>query len=111
MQEKRSQRRFDLQLATLLSFHGGISNRKSEVFSKNVSSHGVFLLIKQGPTIGSDVKVEMLLPVSGVRGSRGCDSRLFCSGSVVRRDEEGIAVSFSKICKIRPVLATEVSTP
>lgn len=104
MLEKRSCRRYSIRMRTMLYFEQDTFSRSEfEALSKNISSRGVFVITKEISSIGAEVKVEIQLPLSNLRDYAINDSCLLCSGSIVRVEDDGIAVSFSKPCKITPL--------
>ena len=103
MLEKRSCRRYSLRMLAMLYFkQNDFSITACEAISKNISSRGVFVQTINILSIGAEVKIEIQLPLSRLQDYAVDDSCLLCAGSIVRVEDDGMAVSFTRSCKIIP---------
>lgn len=103
MLNRRFIERYSLQVPATISYSSNNrSIRKFEALSRNISAKGAFLVTKDQTKIGGQVKIEFMLPVPGQNFYCSAYSRMTCQGKVVRTEHDGIAVNFSKPCKILP---------
>jgi len=99
--EKREMERFSLKLPALLYVTD--ENEKQQTFEfmiSNICAGGAFFKTDQPLSVGTDVKMNLILPFDKLKkfGKKG--SRIEVSGSVIRRDDQGMAVCFDKNFRI-----------
>lgn len=103
MQEKRAQKRFDLQIVSRLRYAARAhSDQAVEAVSRDISSIGAFFITPDTLPLGASLVAEIILPVSRLEKTLASDSMLKCVGTVVRKDADGVAVHFDKSCVISP---------
>ena len=103
MQEKRAQKRFDLSLVSRLRCAQGKPDAAPrEVKTRNLSCRGAFFVSPDALPLGTKLSMQLILPVSRLTNGFQ-DSQLACSGTVVRHDPDGFAVSFDKSCSLSPL--------
>ncbi|MGD9245870.1 MAG: PilZ domain-containing protein [Desulfobacterales bacterium] len=99
--EKRKMERFDLKLPALISMMD-VSGKPwaAEFMIGNICAEGAFFKTDQPLSVGTDVKMDLILPFDKLKkfGKKG--SRIDVSGSVIRTDDQGMAVCFGKNFKI-----------
>lgn len=102
MQEKRKFERFDLKIETLLNIQDGAEIEKEiKLFSKDISSAGAFLEIENSLAQGTKVSLNFLIYQSELdSGTKDKPISILTSGTVVRTNDEGMAVEFDKLYKI-----------
>ena len=104
MQYKRKLERFSLKApAKIIPID---SNRKKSAFdleTNNVSAGGAFFHTSQSLPEGTQVEVDVVLPLDKLEILRDSSKQvhLKISGRVVRSETEGIAVCFDKDYQIR----------
>jgi hypothetical protein len=102
MHEKRSMRRFGLELKTRVSLKSNSRNRKwTDAMTSNISAAGAFLRIRQPFPIGSRLDFETVLPLRD-KNSKVKDALVRTSGVVIRNEEAGMAVCFDNGYEILP---------
>jgi Tfp pilus assembly protein PilZ len=101
--EKRKMDRFSLELPALLSIKDENRKQRSiEVMTGDICSGGAFFRTNKPFTVGTDVKMDLILPSDKFKKLGGKRSRINVSGSVIRTDELGMAVCFDKKYRIAP---------
>lgn len=101
--EKRKMERFDLELPALISITDEDGSHKTfESVSSNICSGGAFFALDKPLSIGTDVNINMILPVSDIENSIVDKSLIDVSGSVIRTEPKGMAVCFYNKFKIMP---------
>jgi len=101
--ERRDMERFDLELSALLSINDESGNpRAFEVTTRNICSGGAFFKTDNPLPVGTDVKINLILPLEKFKTGQRNRSRIEGSGSVIRTDQQGMAVCFNKRYKIEP---------
>ena len=101
--EKRKMERFNLELPALLSTNDENGNPKAvEFIISNICSGGAFFKTDEPFSVGTDVKMDLILPLDKLNKPGGKKSRVDISGSVIRTDDKGMAVCFDKKYRISP---------
>jgi len=101
--EKRKMERFSLELPTYLSIVNKGEKRKSLKFiTSNICSGGAFFKTEKPLSIGTDVKLNIILPLDKFKNVKSKRSSIYVSGSVIRTDQQGMAICFDKRYKITP---------
>jgi hypothetical protein len=102
--EKREMERFDLELPALLSMMDENENQRAfEVMISNICSGGAFFKTDQPLSVGNHVKMDLILPLYKFKKYGGKRSRVDVSGSVIRTNDQGMAVCFDKNFQISPL--------
>ena len=101
--ERRQMERFSLELPTSLFVVDETGKQKSfETMSKNICSGGACFAIDQPLSVGTDVKMDLVLILDKANKLETKKTRINVSGSVIRANEQGIAVCFDKKYNISP---------
>jgi len=80
--DRRRIERFDLALAATLIWTGKDKENKSiELMTSNICSHGVFFKINKPLTVGTDVKLAVILPLNKFKNVKYENSHIHVSGS------------------------------
>lgn len=101
--EKRKMERFLLELPTCLIVNN--SNRKQETLelqTSNVCAGGAFLKTDEPLSIGTKVRVSMILSLKRLKKFRGEKSLVNILGSVIRTDDKGMVICFDEKYTISP---------
>ena len=100
---KRKGKRYSLSFPMKLSVTGGSKKVKEhKVLTENVSSGGAFVNTKKPLPIGSEVDIEMIIPLERLRKIEGKKVSVRVSGVVVRSGKSGMAINFDETYEILP---------
>ena len=101
--ERRSMERFDLELPALLSLTDKSGNQRAfELKTSNICSGGAFFKTDKPFPLGTDVKMDLILPLEKFQTGKANQSHIDVSGVVVRTTDQGMAVCFDKRYRIEP---------
>ena len=102
---RRKLERFSLELPTYLSI---VDRNKKSKFLKfktsNICSGGAYFKTEKPLSVETDVKLDIILPLDKFNNVKGKISHIEVSGSVIRTDQQGMAICFDKGHKISPYL-------
>lgn len=96
--------RFDLELPAWISVTD--ENGKPETFkvvTRNICAGGAYLQTDKPLPVGTEVEMDLILPLDRLHKLGARPSRIDVSGAVVREESQGVAVSFDKRYQISPV--------
>lgn len=97
--ERRKMERFSLELPALLSIVDESGNPKTlEAMTNNICAGGVYCLMDKPLSVGTDVKMDLTISLKKVNKK----TRINVSGSVIRTEDQGMAVCFGKRYRIEP---------
>ena len=103
--EKRKMARFDLKIPVYLSVTDKSNKHESLKFiTTNICSGGAFFKTEKPMSVGTDVKLDIILPLGKFNNVKDKISHIEVSGSVIRTDQQGMAICFDKGHKISPYL-------
>ena len=95
--------RFDLELPALLSIMNESGNqRAAEFMISNICAGGAFFKTDDPLPVWTEVKMDLILPLERLSKTGGKRSHVDISGSVIRTDDQGMAVCFEKRYRIKP---------
>ena len=95
--------RFSLELPALLSIVDESGTQKAfEVMTKNICSGGAFFITDKPMSVETDLKMDLILSLNKDDKFKEKKTRIDISGSVIRAEEQGIAVCFDKKYNISP---------
>jgi hypothetical protein len=95
--EKRGMERFDLELPALLSMMDESGDTRAfEFMIRNICAGGAFFKTDDPLSVGTEVKMDLILPLDKFKTGKNDRSRIDVSGSVVRTETHGMAVRFYK---------------
>jgi len=101
--EKRKVERFSLELPIYLRiFDKDKKQEPLKFITSNICSGGAFFKTEKTLTVGTNVKLDIILPLNKFKNVKGKTSRINISGSVIRTDQQGMAICFDKRYKITP---------
>jgi hypothetical protein len=104
MNERRKMERFSLQLLARVSVRGeGEGQHDIELLTKNISAGGAFIQTPGSLPIGTRLNIEVLLPIGEIKKVKGEMALIKVTGSVIRIDEKGMAISFDEDYQILPL--------
>ena len=99
MPEKRSLKRFDLVLpAAIELLHEDHKERTVNLVTTNVCSGGAYFHTTQPLPEGTQVKIDLVLPLDKLRKLKKEHKKAFIkvTGKVLRTESEGMAICFDK---------------
>ena len=101
--EKRKMERFSLSLPALLSIKDDTGNTRAfEFIIRDISAAGAFFKTDTPLSVGTEVKMDLLLPLDKFKTGKNYRSHIDVSGSVIRKESQGMAVCFDKKYSISP---------
>jgi len=101
--DKRKMERFSLALPAWLSVTDQPEKQtSSECMTDNICAGGAYFKTEKPFPIGTNVRIDMILPVDKLSNFKGTKSRIDVSGSVIRIDKNGMALRFDKRYNISP---------
>ncbi len=104
VENKRTMERFDLNLPAYLTRSSQQGSEETiELETSDICAGGAFFRTDKPLPIGTEVDVDVVLPLDELKKLRGDKVLIKVSGSVVRIDDEGIAVSFDKKYSLSPL--------
>ena len=102
MHEKRSMKRFGLELKVRVALKSDSEDRKwIDAMTSNISAAGAFLRIHEPFPIGSRLDFEAVLPL-GDKNSKVRGSLVRISGVVIRTEKAGMSIRFDNGYEILP---------
>lgn len=99
MVEKRRLERFDLVLPAAIEFlHENHKERMINLLTTNVCSGGAYFHTTQPLPEGTQVKIDLVLPLDKLRKLKKEHKKAFIkvTGKVLRTESEGMAIFFDK---------------
>ena len=105
MKEKRRLERFDLKIpAKIQSTTSDQEEKMLDLLTTNISSGGAFFHTTQPLREGSQVKIDLVLPLERLKQLKDDCKHAYIkvTGRVVRSESEGMAILFDKDYLIRP---------
>jgi hypothetical protein len=98
---KRKMERFSLEIPAHISFDDEYGQEKKfSLVTNDVCAGGAFLKTEKPLPIGTEVKIDLVLPLESLRRLEGKKARIEVSGAVIRIDENGMAISFNSNYRI-----------
>ncbi|QTA78790.1 PilZ domain-containing protein [Desulfonema limicola] len=95
--QKRTLERYNLELLSLVSIPKENGEQNFYNFQTgNISSGGAFFYTKHALPLGTEVNVEVIIPLNEIKKMDADKTLIRVSGKVVRNENEGMAVSFNK---------------
>jgi hypothetical protein len=96
--EKRKVERFDLQIETIVQIQDESGmDRTQRLFTRDISSNGVFLKSNNPLPIGTMIDLNFLLSLNELNvDSANKAVTINTSGIIIRTEEQGFAVQFDK---------------
>jgi hypothetical protein len=102
-EEQRKRERFEMSIPTdVLVKNSGNNSEFLKLIAVNISSGGAYLITDQKIPEGTPVKLDFVLPSNHSRDLTGAYGYVKITGTVLRTDEDGFAVSFNRSYKITP---------
>lgn len=104
MPEQRKMERFNLQLpATLTLARDKSECDVMELLTSDVCAGGAFFETNQPLPLGTEVSIDLVLPLDELKKLQAGKAHIKLSGAVIRIEERGMAICFEEGFKIRPL--------
>ncbi len=101
--EKRRMERFTLALPSVISVSGESGEEKVfDLQTSNICAGGVYFKTDQTLAEGTEVKIDLIIPLDELRDLKGKNTLIKVSGKVIRTDEEGMAIGFDEEYQTMP---------
>jgi hypothetical protein len=101
--EKRKMERFALNLPALLSIKAESGYTQAfEFMIRDICAGGAFFKTDNPLLVGTNVKMDLIIPLDKLQSGKHNRSRIDVSGSVIRTESQGMAVCFDKKYSISP---------
>ena len=96
--------RFGLELPALLSMNDDKSAnlRAFEVITSNICSGGAFFKTNTPLSVGTVVKMDLILPIEKFKTGKDKQARIQVSGFIIRTEKQGMAMCFDRKYLIEP---------
>ena len=105
--EKRSLPRLKLELPASVCETGNDDSGPFELWTSDVSAGGAFFVTGHPLPVGTELEIDLILPLDELKKLEGKNAHVSLSGAVVRVSRQGIAVCFNKKYTIRPLAGHE----
>jgi len=99
MKEKRRLERFDLHIPTTIEFLTSDQQKSLlNLLTRNISSGGAYFHTTQPLPQGTQVKIDLVLPLDKLRKLKKEHKRAYIkvTGKVLRSESEGMAICFDE---------------
>lgn len=101
--QKRKIERFPVQLPASISLAGEEQEEPMIFLTNDACAGGVFIQTEKTLPLGSEVKLDLVLPYIELKNFEGKGVRLKVSGAVIRVNETGMAIRFNEDYSIWPL--------
>jgi hypothetical protein len=107
--DKRNAERFSMEISVSITFN--INDRKQqsiEMTAINICSGGAFFKTKKPLSVGTRVKISIILPIKKGKNGKSKKALIDVSGSVTRTEKQGMAICFDKKYNLTPYWASAI---
>ena len=102
---KRRMERFDLELpARVTKAKEGQGDENLDLLTSDICAGGAFFQTDQPLPLGTEVKIDLVLPLDELKKIEGKKALIKVSGAVIRITGDGMAICFEEGFKISSVL-------
>lgn len=101
--DKRKTVRFPLELAGHLQVATEQESESIAYITRDICSGGAFFHTDQPIAIGTKVETELVMPIDQLKTIEAKSVLIEVAGTVIRTDENGMAVCFEKQYRMTPV--------
>ena len=111
--ERRRLGRFRLEVpAKIEVINSPLERNRHDVKTSNISSGGAFFHTKQPLPEGTPVKIDLILPLERLKKLKNDHKQAYIkvTGTVLRSETKGMAISFDHNYIIRPLRAKQKET-
>lgn len=103
---KRQLERFNLSVPAFVTLKGPQSSElktPTELRTRNVSAGGAFMITHEPFDIGSEMEIDLHLAFFTGNAEHERQSNIHVSGSVIRIEQDGMAIQFDDKYQISPI--------
>ena len=100
---QRNNERFSIGLPIRLVVSKEAEPEIIESVTQNISASGALVQSSEPIPIGTEVELDLIIPLEDLRQMSGKKARIKISGSVVRLDPQCVAIKFGEQYKVLPV--------
>ena len=104
---KRKMERFSLELPARISIAGKAEKKEPEsleCITSDISAGGAFFHTDQPLPVGTEMHIDLVLPLDELKKIEGKRASIKVKGAVVRIGEKGMAICFDEKYKISPLV-------
>jgi len=104
---KRKLERFPLKLPARIVVNGngdGAEDAPLDAITSDISAGGAFFYTDTPFPVGTQMHVDLILPLDELKKIKGKKAKIKVKGAVVRTGEQGMAICFDKKYRITPVV-------
>jgi len=101
--EKRNLTRFELELPARLTLIKHPDPTALELITSDVCAGGAYFQTDRPLPVGTELNVEIVLPLDELKKIEGKKAHIKVSGSVIRINEQGMAIRFEPDFVIQPL--------
>ena len=102
--ERRALERFKLQLLSKITVCGKDKDLETiKLMTRDVSSGGAFLKTSEPMTVGTKVNVALIIDTERIKKLGGNPSLVCLTGTIIRAEEDGMAICFDEEFEISPL--------
>jgi len=101
--EKRRMERFTIELPAKVSvLDKKRDNKTIDFLTSNICAGGVFFQTDQPLPVGTEAKINLILPLDTLKKLKGRKACIRLSGTVIRSERGGMAIRFEEDFEISP---------
>jgi len=100
---KRKVERFSLKLPGRIFMAEGDGNRILELLTRDISAGGAFFYTDQPLPLGTEVKIDLVLPLNELKKLESNKALIKVTGTVIRCEDTGMAVCFNQDYQLSPL--------
>lgn len=101
--DRRKLERFSLEIPAQTRIGNNGKDQSYELVTKNICSGGAFLYSDHMIPVGTEVNIDLVIPISKLKNIETHNVLIQVNGSVIRSEVDGIAICFQNNYKITPM--------
>jgi len=101
--DRRKLERFSLEIPAYTRIGNNDNYQSYKLITKNICSGGAFLYIDHMIPVGTEVDIDLVIPISQLKNIDAHNVLIQVNGSVIRNEIDGIAICFENNYKITPM--------
>ncbi|MDY6850631.1 MAG: PilZ domain-containing protein [Thermodesulfobacteriota bacterium] len=102
---KRKMERFDLELpARVIKAEENQDSESIDLLTSDICAGGAFFQTDQPMPVGTEVKIDLVLPLDELKKIEGKKALIKVNGAVIRVTKDGMAICFEEGFEISSVL-------
>ena len=100
---RRKVERFALELPSQIMAIEDSDQEILKLLTRDVSAGGAFFYTDKPLPVGTEVKIDLVLPLSELKKLESSKALIKVSGEVIRSEEQGMAVCFNEDYQLSPL--------